>query len=380
MKIKNCIIYDKQDQGRHDLILENGKIESIKKQSGRKTEMVIDAQGRIIAPGFIDIHIHGAGGADVGDGNEEALRTMCQTLARYGVTSFLATTMMDPDADNQHLKKLRRSLPKNYHGANILGLHLEGPFISRENRRGIPARAVYDYSENSLDEILDLTGKKLKMMTIAPEIKNGLEMVDALKKNNIIPALGHTRATYQETKAGFRAGIQHVTHIFNAMPSLHHRNPGPLLAIFESDKVSAQIISDGVHLAPEIVNYLYNTLGEERCICITDGIQAIGLPDGKYEYYGREYIKKEGSASYLDGTLIGTTLDTGTIAFKFKEFTGCSLATAVNTVTKNPARLLGISARKGSLEQGKDADLVILNDDNSVHATFVAGELVYIEE
>src|SRR6056297_1398046 len=167
--IKNCILYDKQEKGKHFIVLENGKIASIKKQTSRDSEKGIDAQGRFITPGFIDIHIHGAGGADVGDGSEQSLKKMGQTLVRYGVTSFLATTMMDPDTDNQHLEILKQSLVKSYKGANILGVHLEGPFISLENRRGIPERAVYDYSEKALKDILDLTGNNLKMMTIAPE-------------------------------------------------------------------------------------------------------------------------------------------------------------------------------------------------------------------
>ena len=375
--IKNCLFYDKPDAGKQNILIKNGKMVDFGVSEENNVSSIYDAGGRIVAPGFIDLHIHGAGGADVGDGNLDSLKKMSKTLARYGVTSFLATTMLEPDTDNQHLKGLKKGIKNDRSGANILGVHLEGPFISPEMRRGIPERAIFPYSSDKLQEIRDLLGNNLKMMTMAPEIKGGIELIKELKSNNIVPALGHTNATYEETKKAFDAGMGHVTHIFNAMPALHHRNPGPLLAIFESGTTSVQIISDGVHLNPNIVNYLYKTLGNQRCICITDGIQAIGLPDGRYKYYGREYIKKEGTARYLDGTLIGTTLDTGTIAFKFKEFTGCTLKDTIATVTKNPANVLGIQDKKGSLEKGKDADLVMLNNDHTVYATFVGGELVY---
>jgi N-acetylglucosamine-6-phosphate deacetylase len=375
--IKNCLFYDKPDAGKQNILIKNGKMVGLGVSEENNVSSIYDAGGRIVAPGFIDLHIHGAGGADVGDGNLDSLKKMSKTLARYGVTSFLATTMLEPDTDNQHLKVLKNGIKNDRSGANILGVHLEGPFISPEMRRGIPKRAIFRYSPDKLHEIQDLLGNKLKMMTIAPEIKGGIKLIKDLKSNNIVPALGHTNATYEETKKAFDAGMDHVTHIFNAMPALHHRQPGPLLAIFESETSSAQIISDGVHLDPNIVNYLYKTLGNQRCICITDGIQAIGLPDGRYKYYGREYIKKEGTARYLDGTLIGTTLDTGTIAFKFKEFTGCTMKDAIATVTKNPANVVGIQDKKGSLEKGKDADLVMLNNDHTVYATFVGGELVY---
>lgn len=378
--IKNCVIYDRHKQGKQDLLLDNGKIRLIDKQIDEKDIEVYDAGGRIITPGFIDLHLHGAGGADVGEGIEKALEKMSRTLARFGVTSFLGTTMLEPDTNNHHLTLLNQNLNKKYSGANVLGIHMEGPFISKKMRRGIPERAIFPYTREKLDEVLDLIGDNLKMMTLAPEIRDGLKLIKLLKKYGIIPALGHSNATYEETKLGFDAGVNHVTHIFNAMPPLHHRKPGPLLAILESDRVSAQIISDGVHLNPAIVRYLYNGLGKDRCVCITDGIQAIGLPDGKYKYYGREYIKKEGTARYLDGTLIGTTLDTGTIAFKFQEFADCSLVEAINTVTKNPSKVLGISDSKGTISEGKDADLVLLNEDKSVHATFVEGALVYNED
>jgi N-acetylglucosamine-6-phosphate deacetylase len=193
--------------------------------------------------------------------------------------------------------------------------------------------------------------------------------------NNVIPAFAHSNASYEETKKGFEAGINHVTHIFNAMPGLHHRNAGPLNAVFENETITAQIISDGHHLHSSTVKTLYKILGHERCICITDGIQAIGLPEGRYSYNGREYESKGGAARYLNGTLIGSAMSLLEIVFKFIEFTDCTLEEAINSASKNPATLLGLN--KGDIEVGKDADIIILDKDNSLFLTVVNGRVIY---
>jgi N-acetylglucosamine-6-phosphate deacetylase len=178
-------------------------------------------------------------------------------------------------------------------------------------------------------------------------------------------------------RAGFDAGISHVTHIFNAMPPLHHRFPGPLAAIFERSGITAQIISDGHHLHPAIVRFLHATLGGERCVCITDGMAGIGLPEGRYLYNGREYESLAGAARYLDGTLIGSTMSLLNIAFHFQTFTGCTRMAAIDSVTKIPARVLGLEHRKGTIERGADADLVLIDADNDPYCTIINGKEVY---
>jgi len=379
--IKNCRHYQQPKTPGSDIAIQAGQIKKIGSLPADPGDTgILDAGGRLVAPGFIDIHIQGAGGGDVLDGSREALQKMSQTLARFGVTGFLATTVIDPEQKNRHLQVVRDNWQTDLGGAAILGVHLEGPFINPQKRGGINPRAVQHPDQERLHALLDVTGPSLKMMTLAPELDQALPMIEMLQKNKVIPAFGHSLASYAEAKKGFAAGINHVTHIFNAMPPLHHREPGPLLAIFESETLSAQIISDGAHLHPRIVNYLYQQLGPERCICITDGIQAMGLPDGEYVYNGKKYRAEDGVARYLDGTLIGTAVGVNEIARRFQKFTGCALATAIDTITTNPARLLGLSARKGSVSQGKDADLVLLNADGSVWATIVTGKVVYQQE
>ncbi len=194
---------------------------------------------------------------------------------------------------------------------------------------------------------------------------------------NVIASFGHSNATYEQTLDGFNAGISHVTHLFNAMASIHHRSPGPIVAIFENKDVTAQIICDGVHIYPSVLRFSFETLGPERTILITDGMQAMGMGDGEYVYNGIAYESRNGAARYKDGTLIGTALGLSQLVKRLMGFTGCPVDVAIKTVTENPARLLGLEDRKGSIAPGYDADLVLLDDDFSVHTTIVAGKIVF---
>jgi len=375
--LKNCLLFNSPDKSAiTDILIEDFKISFVGHPSLLKEpDEIIDIDGRITAPGLIDIHIQGAGGADILDGTEDALLTIARTLARTGTTSYLGTTVVKPKENNYHLKVAKRYVNKFVDGATLSGFHLEGPFINPEKKGALNPSGIYPSSPESFNEILDITGDTLKMMTIAPEMPGNFNIIKELKKKNVIPAFAHSTADYNEAKKGFESGINHITHIFNAMPGLHHRNATALNATFENETVTAQIISDGHHLHPSTVKMIYKILGPERCICITDGIQAIGLPEGRYIYNGREYESKGGAARYLDGTLIGSAMSLLEVVFKFKEFTGCTLEEAINSASKNPAKLLGLN--KGDIEKGKDADIIVLDNDNSVFLTIVNGRVVY---
>lgn len=338
---------------------------------------VLDAGGRTLVPGFIDLHVHGGGGADVLDGTEDALRTVSKALARVGTTAFLATTFLDPDSGNRHLHTAAECVGRPLGGAELLGLHLEGPFVSPDRRGGLPLTAIRPPSTQLLEEILEMTAGRLRFMTIAPELPGALGLIRTLNERGVVAALGHTAARYEEARAGIAAGIRHATHLYNAMPPLHHREPGPLLAIFEDERVTADFVCDGVHVHPAVVGWTYRVLGPRRCVCISDGVRAVGLPDGRYLYASREFEAKEGTARYLDGTLIGTAAGVGSLALRLQRYASCPLPDAVHAATRNPARLLGLASRKGSIEPGKDADLVILEPDGSVWATIVGGQIVY---
>ena len=215
------------------------------------------------------------------------------------------------------------------------------------------------------------------MMTIAPEIPGNLGIIRLLIDSGIIASFGHSSATYEQTLDGFDTGISHVTHLFNAMPSIHHRKPGSLVAIFETESITAQVITDGVHIHPAVLNFTYENLGPDRTIPITDGMQAIGLGDGMFIYNGVEYESKAGAARYKDGTLIGTALGLSQMLEKFISFTNCPLENAIRMATQNPARLLGLENKKGSITVGKDADLILIDNEFSVYTTIVNGKIIF---
>ncbi len=377
--IINCKLFDApEDKQTTSVLIENRVIVQIGQiEPNAACDNTLDAQGRIIAPGFIDIHIQGAGGADILDATPEALEAISETCARFGTTGFLATTVFKPNQDNRHLALASEYVGRDLGGANLLGIHLEGPFISLEKRGMIQTGCICPPSERILDEILGITNGHLSMMTIAPELPESPGIISSLAESGTIASFGHSNATYEQTLDGFDAGILHVTHLFNAMPSIHHRSPGPLVAIFQAEHVTAQFITDGVHIHPAVLKFAYEKLGPDRAIPITDGMQAIGLGDGMFIYNGIEYESKAGAARYKDGTLIGTALGLSQMLERFTEFTDCPIDTAIRMVTQNPAGLLGLENKKGSISVGKDADLILLDDNLSVHTTIIAGKIVF---
>lgn len=379
--ITNCRLFDAPDDKQTtSILIEDGKIARIGQIAPPAgCDNILDAQGWLIAPGFIDVHLQGGGGADVLDAKEESLRTISQTCARFGTTGFLATTVFKPNQENQHLSTAAQCTGRNLGGANMLGVHLEGPFVSHQKKGMILPDCICPPSLKVLDEILNMTEGHLKIMTIAPELPGSLQIIRRLVDSKTIVSFGHSAANYEQTLEGFKAGISHVTHLFNAMAPLHHRSPGPLVAIFQTKKVTAQIITDGVHIHPSVLKFAFEILGPERIIPITDGTQALGLADGKYIYNGIEYESKDGTARYKDGTLIGTTLGLNQLLKKLITFTDCPFDVAIRTATENPAKLLGLEDKKGSITPGKDADLILLEADFSVHATIVAGRIVFQE-
>ncbi len=375
--IKNCRFFDGVDKKTLSILIENGVIAEIGQIDSGSSCDVLDAEGRIAAPGFIDVHIQGAGGADVLDGTEEALKAISQTCTQYGTTSFLATTVYRADGDNRHLELAAEFAGRDLGGANLVGIHLEGPFIAANKKGMIQPGCICGPSMEVLDKIMDIMGGKLAMMTVAPELDGGLEIIRQLVDSNVVASFAHSEADYEQTLAGIAAGISHTTHLFNAMSGVHHRAPGPLVAIFESENVTAQLIADGVHIHPSVLKFAFEILGPERTVLITDGMQAMGLPDGQYIYNGVEYESKEGAARYKDGTLIGTALGLSELVERLISFTGCGLDVAIRTVTENPAKVLGLADRKGSIAVGGDADLVLLDEDLSVLVTIVGGRIVF---
>lgn len=384
LRIRGCrIVTPFVEMGRGEILLEGERIAAVLPE-GAAAELPeaprLEADGRLAVPGLIDLHVQGAGGFDVLDGTTAALEGIARACARHGVTGFLATTVFRPGKPNPHLPVAAgfcRLGRRSADGAEALGIHLEGPFLAADKRGMIQPDCLGPALEPTLTEILRLCGGFLAMMTAAPELPGCLPLIRRLAAQGVVVSFGHSQASYEQTLAGLEAGIRHATHLFNAMAPFHHRAPGPVPALLECQQLTAQVIADGVHMHPAALRLAAAALGPERLVLITDGMQAMGLPEGHYVYNGLPYESRDGTARYPDGTLIGTALGLNQLVRRFQEFTGCPLTTAVRAASFTPACVLGIQRRSGSLEAGKEADLALLNPDFSVWRTWKRGRLVF---
>lgn len=334
-------------------------------------------------PGFIDVHIHGVNGADTMDATEEALHTMITALPKEGTTSFLATTM------TQEIPQVEKAIANAGEfiqhqpakgKAEILGIHLEGPFVNKKRAGAQPLQHIIDPDLALFERWQEMANGNIRLVTIAPELPNGLEMIRYLRNNGVIASIGHSDATYDQVDQAIEAGANHVTHLFNQMRGLHHREPGVVGAAFLRDELKAEVIVDGIHVRPEMVQLAY--LQKRSCglILITDSMRAKCLKDGRYDLGGQEVTVAEGKAVLADGVLAGSILKLGQAVKNIITFTGCSLKEAIEMVAENPAKQLGVYDRKGSIAVSKDADIVILNDAMEVEMTFCRGELVFSRE
>ena len=331
----------------------------------------IDAKGAYVSAGFIDLHIHGSGGADVMDATPDALETISSTLLQTGTTSFLATTMtMSSEDIDKALQNIQLHAFK-VSGAHILGIHLEGPFINI-SKHGAQDKA---YVQAPNVALIENYMQEVKMITLAPEIKGAEGFVKQLTKEypHIILSIGHSDASYEECQESFTWGISHATHLFNAMNPYHHRKPGIVGAVFDSD-VTCDIIADLVHTHPSTLE-LVQKVKKEKLILITDAMRAGCMKCGTYDLGGRSVEVDEGKAVLEDGTLAGSVLKMNDALSNMRTHTSMNMVEIVNSATKIPARKLGV--KKGELKEGYDADIVIFDENFSIISTIVSGEVKY---
>jgi N-acetylglucosamine-6-phosphate deacetylase len=329
----------------------------------------IDANGAYVSAGFVDIHIHGSGGADVMDATPEALETISRTLLKTGTTSFVATTMTMPQSAIIGALETVRTYGPKVSGAKIAGIHLEGPFIN-------PVRSGAQDSSHIQEPTLDWLMPYLnlvRVITIAPEIKGAQAFIETVKEAypHILLSIGHSNMDYEGTLESFSWGISHATHLFNAMPSWHHRKPGIVGAVFDS-KVTADIIADLIHTHPSILGTVEKVIGE-RVILITDAMRAGCMKSGAYDLGGQRVTVKEGRAELDNGVLAGSVLKLNEAVRHYYVHTEATLAEAVFAATTLPAKRLGLP--RGSLKRGYDADIVIFDEDVNVQSVYVDGEL-----
>jgi N-acetylglucosamine-6-phosphate deacetylase len=333
---------------------------------------IIDAEGAYVSAGFIDIHIHGSGGADVMDATPEALERISRTLVQTGTTAFLATTMTMSQSKIENALENVRTARASLSGAVLVGVHLEGPFINPLKHGAQDVQYVQHPTLSWLERYSD----EVRMITLAPEVDGGMAFVEACrwKYPHMVLSIGHSEASYSQSQQGFDAGISHVTHLFNAMPAYHHREPGIVGACFDRDDVTCDIIADLVHTHPHHLR-LTHRMKRDNVILITDAMRAGCMQHGTYDLGGRKVKVSEGRAVLEDGTLAGSVLRMNDALKYMVAYGGMSLPEAVRSVTLLPAKKLGLS--KGSLKQGYDADIVMFDEDFSIISTIVAGEVRY---
>ena len=337
---------------------------------------IIDAKGRYVAPGLVDIHIHGYLGEDTSDGSVEGIRKMAEGIVKNGVTAWLPTTMtVSYDDLRRAFDAVRVLMDKknNPKGAQIMGVHAEGPFIN-PSKKG--AQAV-EYIRPADAPFLIENSDVIRIVTIAPEMPGALDCIrEVTEKTSILVSMGHTAANYETAKAGIEAGVRHATHLFNAMTPLNHRDPGVVGASLADDRVSTELIADTFHISPDLFGLVAKVKGD-NLILITDCTRAGGLEDGEYTLGGQPIFVKGIECRLADGTIAGSVLKLNEAVRNLMENTQLPVWDAVNAASLNPARRIGVADRKGSLEAGKDADIAICDAHFNVRATISGGRTIY---
>ena len=336
----------------------------------------IDAAGKYLVPGLIEMQLNGGFGYDF-TADPSTIWTVAADLPQFGVTTFLPTVITSTIPNTAKARKvITDGKPAGYKGCNPLGLHLEGPFLNPEKKGAHNEDYICTAKPANIDGWSPDGG--VRLVTLAPEMPDALPAIKTLADRGVVVSAGHTQATYEEAMAGFDAGITYGTHLFNAMPPIHHRKPGLPGALLYDERVTVGIIVDGVHVHPSLVKVIWEAIGPKRMNSVTDALAAMGLPPGsKCKLGDYDVIVTEKVCTLEDGTISGAVISLDRGLRNLIEFTGISLGEALETMTTTPAKRLGLEGKIGSLETGAQADMVLLTSDYMVDSTFTSGELVY---
>ncbi|MGM9974302.1 MAG: N-acetylglucosamine-6-phosphate deacetylase [Clostridiaceae bacterium] len=376
MIIKNAkLIYlDKIEEG--SLKIENGKVTKINPEV-HEDEVVIDAEGLYLSPGFIDVHIHGAGGRDTMEGSLDAINTIARSIAEHGTTSFTPTTMtVDKDEVKKAIEAIAKAKSVGTDGANVLGAHMEGPFI---NGNMIGAQNPKYLAAPSIEAFKYMAGDHedaVVSVTLAPEVPGAKELIKYLKDKGIKASMGHTQATYDEAMEGIKCGVCHATHLYNAMTPLHHRDPGVVGAIFDSN-ITTETISDGIHISYPSLRVAYKQKTLDKVLLVSDAMMACSMPEGEYSLGGQKVIVKNGAARLINGSLAGSILTLDKAVKNVKDNTSYELHEIVKMATYNAARHCSVEDRKGKIEEGYDADLILFDEDINIKRVIIGGKEIF---
>ena len=349
---------------------EEGSVKNTYK--GNSDGKILDASGLIMIPGLVDIHFHGCRGADMCDGTVEALDVITSYEASVGVTSVCPATMTIPR--DELLCVMKNAGDYTYHGgAHLVGINMEGPFISPSKKGAQAAENIMHCDYEYFRQLQDAANGLIKLVDIAPEEPGAFEFIDKAKDETVI-SIAHTAADYDTAKEAIEHGASHATHLYNAMPSLHHRNPGVIGAVRDSQKCHVELICDGVHIHPSVIRATFAMFGAERIILISDSMRATGLEDGEYTLGGQPVTVRGNLATLHDGTIAGSATNLmDCMRFAINE-AGISLEEAIMCATANPAKEINIFDEAGSISVGKKADFVLLNNALDIVSVYIDGK------
>ena len=351
-----------------------GSVQDVKIPSSIKS---YDMNGMILTPGFIDVLVHGGGGAGFADDNEESIGTVSEFFFEHGTTGLLASLYSKP------LKLLVKDVARiakyvdSHKDTNVKGIHMEGPFINPEMKGAMKEEYLWKPDVGRWNQLFAASKGYIKLMTIAPELPGCHDVMRAAANDRVVLSVGHSMALFHEIEAAIDNGAAHVTHMFNAMQPFHHREPGVIVGGLLRNELKLELIADGIHVHPAVMRLMYNIKGDGGIVLITDAIRASGMPDGDYTFMDQKITVKDKKAFLEDGTLAGSTLTMERAVKNMVELVGVPLTDAVRMASLNGAKVLGLESRKGILAVGKDADFVLVDSNFDVHLTIYEGNVKY---
>ncbi|WP_404454333.1 N-acetylglucosamine-6-phosphate deacetylase [Virgibacillus necropolis] len=366
------------------IVIVNDKIQAIHHDKVTPADIpqhatVIDGTGKSLIPGFIDGHIHGANGADVMDATEAALDAISEVLPKEGTTSYLATTITQSKDSIESTLKNVANYPSKSGYAEVIGVHLEGPFIEKSKAGAQPLEHILKPDIDLYRQWQKAANNMIKTITMAPEHDPEGTFIKFLHQSGVNVSAGHTKSGFTDMNEAVKHGVRQVTHICNAMSGIHHRDIGVVGAALQNAELRAELIADGIHVSPEMMQLIYDNMGSERLILITDAMRAKCLNAGNYELGGQPVIVSTDRAVLEDGTLAGSILKMNDGVKNMLQLSQVAIGDIIEMASVNPAKQIGIFHKKGSIEAGKDADLLLVDETLTIHHTICRGTIAYKE-